>query len=827
MNCARLGLFCLLVVLLLATANVQAQTPKSVAKDLGVSEESVKRMMLVRSMSAKTLSEVPKAKLPGLMRRIDHPNLQRERSEARMLSYRDEHGRGFDPMLVVKSANHMKALTTRSPKGLTAGMPTGPINAKSLLPLNENIVKGQWTWMGPGRVGGRTRTLVFHPDNPDHMYAGSVTGGIWRSINGGEAWYPVDAFMSNLCITSLMFDPSNVNVMYAGTGESFGNGDSLRGGGIFKSTDRGNSWTQLAATANENFYYVNRLAISPAGNVILAATPRGIYRSIDKGESWFPMMFDAVADVKFHPTDNRKAIAGALYSGDVWTTEDAGINWRLAVFTEDSSSRVELTYAKADTNVVYASSNTNRGTIFRSVDGGRNFTKVNELKHLGGQGIYDNAIWAGHPTNANLVLTGGIDMFRSFDGGQTFSRASQWSTPASIHADHHYIIEHPDFGDQLSPNRSTVYFCCDGGIYRARDVTTVGNDAFSGHANGWEAINNNYGVTQFTALAVTKNGKIIAGAQDNGTLVYSPSRGTHNWHKPGGAAGGDGGTCAADPDDENYLYGEYINLMMHRSSNGGQSFDTICGNHWNGVVGRWEWKNPPYVIEDARDKKALFYAPFVLDPKSSQRILAGGDSLWRTNDAKAQLTSTTGPQWQKIKNPHLRGGAPTKISAIAIDPNSSDTVYVAHTDGRIFKSTNATQPRPTWQMMDTQRSDLPRRFCHSITVDPKNSRTLYASFGTYSTQNLWKSRDGGATWFDASAGMPASPVRTVAVHPQNSNWVYIGTELGVFTSSDGAATWWPISTGPINVSVEQFVWRGNILYAATYGRGVYAIDLSF
>ncbi|MCA9268377.1 MAG: hypothetical protein KDA41_07890, partial [Planctomycetales bacterium] len=177
-----------------------------------------------------------------------------------------------------------------------------------------------------------------------------------------------------------------------------------------------------------------------------------------------------------------------------------------------------------------------------------------------------------------------------------------------------------------------------------------------------------------------------------------------------------------------------------------------------------------------------------------------------------------------IKPPYLVNGVPQDISAIVVDPKASGVVYVGHIDGAVFKSTNATQPFPTWTRVGVD-SNLPVRFCHNIFVDPNNSNTVYAGFGMYSTQNIWKSVNGGATWFDASAGLPALPIRAVTVHPRNSNWVYIGTDVGVFQSTDGAATWWPTNKGPVNVSVEQFAWQGDNLYVATYGRGVYAITI--
>ncbi|MCA9267764.1 MAG: hypothetical protein KDA41_04810, partial [Planctomycetales bacterium] len=613
-----------------------AQTTKSVAKDIGVSELQLKQIMDIRAMSLEAVSKLPKEKIPGLLRRIEHPNLPKERYDARALSYRDPRGGDSNVAGLLSSMKHMKALQSRAPKGLVAGVPTGPeAEAKELVPLAKSITETNWVWLGPGNVGGRTRTLVFHPQNPNLIFAGSVSGGVWRSTDGGANWFPSSALLSNLCVTSLVFDPSDNNVMYAATGEGFIGNLGMRGGGIFKSTDAGQTWSHLPSTDHQSFLQVSRLAISPAGNVLLAATEQGIRRSVDKGQSWSsPMLWERIADVKYHPTDNRKAIAAGQNNGNIWFTEDGGLNWTMSTFWQAKGGRVELTYAKANPNRIYASMDLNSGTLYRSDDGGKVFYQMNgQIQHLGKQGFYDNAIWAGHPTNADLLIVGGLNLHRSVDGGASFQQISIWNNSKSVHADQHFIVEHPKFGTPFDPNEKTVYFCNDGGIFRTQDVYNVGSDWFAQppYGAGWQEVNWNYGVVQFGGLAVTPSGKVIAGAQDNGNLIYTPAQGPYAWAKPAGA-GGDGAFCAADPTNESYLYCEYVRLSLSRTGNGGQSFELIDGSRWVFLNGKWEqfWKNAPYVLGDARDRKALFYAPFVMDPQNPQRLFAGGQSLWRT-----------------------------------------------------------------------------------------------------------------------------------------------------------------------------------------------------
>ena len=194
--------------------------------------------------------------------------------------------------------------------------------------MAAGISPSSWTWLGPGNIGGRVRSIVVNPVLPSTWFAGSVSGGIWKTVDSGAHWEPINDFLANLSISTMVFQPGNPSVMYAGTGEVF---TGLQGAGIFKSTDGGDTWAQLTSTATDDaFTYVNRLAMSPDGTVLLAATWRGIYRSIDGGASFGPVLstdnpdFEyATTDVAFNPADNSKAIAATI-DGRAWysTTAD-------------------------------------------------------------------------------------------------------------------------------------------------------------------------------------------------------------------------------------------------------------------------------------------------------------------------------------------------------------------------------------------------------------------------------------------------------------------------------------------------------------------------
>lgn len=682
-------------------------------------------------------------------------------------------------------------------------------------PTGGGLAPTAWQWLGPGNIGGRIRSLVIHPTQPSRMWAGSVGGGLWYTSNGGTAWAPVDDFMANLAITAIVFDPTNANIMYAGTGEGFTNLDAIRGAGVFKSTDGGVTWAQLSATNTSNFYYVNRLAIHPTnGQILLAGTRTGIFRSTNGGSNWtqvLPVGGNGIFDVDMHPTTGAMAVAGG--NNGAWYSTDSGATWLTATLPS-TAGRLEVAYAPSDPTIVYISANTSSGQVWKSTNSGQSYALVSTgNNYLGTQGWYDNALWV-DPTNANTLIVGGIDLWRSINGGASLTRISLWqSAPLfSAHADQHVIVAHPQF-DGVA-NR-TVFFGNDGGVYRADNVYTVAT------TNGWQELNNNLGITQFYGAAGNPSaGTIIGGTQDNGTLRYTGN--TENWNA---VYGGDGGYMAADPTNANYFYGEYVYLNIHRTSNGGGtgSGDYISGQYWNGTM--WAWKNAPYRIEDAFNSTANFIAPFVIDPNNPNRLLGGGLALWRTNDARTANTSTTGPSWANIKPAGAGACSSACISAIAIAPSNSEVVWVGHNNGDVYTTTNGTATTPIWVKVDGNATALPNRQATRIAISPADSNVVYVSFGGFNATNVWKTTNGGASWAAANGtggtALPTAPVYGLAIHPTNTNWIYAATEVGIFVSEDGGNTWGGTNDGPANVSVMELFWFGNRLAAVTHGRGIY------
>jgi photosystem II stability/assembly factor-like uncharacterized protein len=817
-------------------ASVAPMTRRQAAAARGLSMAQVDRMVSQRAISPAQIAAMPEPLLSRMTQRIQFQDLPAARERFRLLHLQGVGGLQVPGrrLRAIQHQDRLRAQTARAAgaRSRVAGVPVGVVPAPSALAQPVGDVEGHnWSALGPANIGGRTRSIVIDPDNPDTMWAASAGGGIWRTENGGLKWTPVDDLMANLAVCCLAVDPTDRKTIYAGTGEGFSNFDAIRGAGIFwTNTNTNNRWLQIGSTAG--FKAVNRLAVSADGKVVLAATPDGLLRSADPSRAtWATVIDEAIADVKFHPHDPALAVAGGLGSGRAYYSSDGAKTWTPSNRNRPRGRRVELTYAVKDPRVVYASADLNSGTIWRSQDGGRTYELMDTLtrdsepaNYLADQGWYGNTIWAGDPSNENVLLVGGRDMWRSNDGGNTLSQINSGLNRGSAHSDQHCIVSHPRLGQG---GNKTVIFGTDGGVYKTDDYTAVGND--SDHVHGWSALEQSYAVTQFYGGAGNVNtGVIVGGAQDNGFLCYTPAN-SQQWSViVGWDVGGDGGWCAADPQDPNYFYGEYIFLRIQRSHDGGRTAEYICGLYYDATKKNWLWRPAPYLIPDAKQNQALFIAPFVLDPNNANRIIGGGMSLWRTDDAKTPNDdrALTGPTWTSIKS-----SIGQEISSLAIAPGDSDTVWVGHVSGDIFRTHGATGAFPQWDKVG-DRGPKPlsvRRYCSSFMIDPTNKQIVYVTFASYRDgqpgSNVWKTEDDGQTWDDIGLGLPDAPVSKLTMHPSRQGYLYLGTEIGLFASEDGGNNWSPTNEGPTNCPVYDLFWMNNFLVCATHGRGMFKIQL--
>lgn len=693
-----------------------------------------------------------------------------------------------------------------------------------------------WEFIGPSNIGGRIRSVLIDPRNPSRIFVGAASGGIWLSTNAGASFAPVADFMGNLAIGHLVFDPTNPDILYAGSGESWA---GLAGIGMFKSTNGGLTWNFLPNTttdatnpfANE-WGGINRIAVNAANpNVVLAATSRGtalnqgaIMRSIDGGNTWSRIQLAAgtllntfpprVDDLKFDPNDSNNAVASGQ-NGQVYYSRDMGATWQptaplvTALRGRSGSARIELAYAKSKPNLVYASvdngpsSTAARGEVWRSDDGGATWAVVSSPTHLSEQGDYDNAIWVS-PINENHLIVGGLDLYQSTNGGASFSRISTWQLAGGglpqPHSDHHVIVEAPNY----SPANAVVYFGNDGGLYRSSNVFSASADTTS----SWQNLNNGLGITQFYGGAGLRaaGGNIIGGTQDNGALQLS--QGT-TWIR---TAGGDGGFAAVDPADDSIFYGEYVYASIHRTTSSLNGRQYIC----SGITEALKNVGTTTYCGASATEASNFIAPFMLDPNNSNRMLVGANSLWASNNVKFST-----PSWRVIKDPVGTPAERLFINSIAVYERDSNIVWTGHNSpGGVWKSTDALAATPTWTRVG--QGVLPTSTVNRVTIDRDNPNRVWVAFSGFATNRLWETADGGATWRSITANLPAVTLHDIKRHPTQANWLYAAAANGIFTSENGGQSWSTVNDGPSSVRVRELFWYDpTTLIAATYGRGMF------
>jgi len=287
---------------------------------------------------------------------------------------------------------------------------------------SESKFTVEWTQRGPANVGGRTRGLIVDPDDATHntWFAGAATGGIWKTTDGGNNWICLTDDQPNLSANTLAMAASNHDIIYAGTGESFPGGTYMKGSGIYKSTDKGNTWDQLESTANnEDFAYINRLVIDPDDpNIVIVATEKGILKTINGGTSWTNVYSSnsGIEDLDADPTDFNKVYATEHGVGLVKSI-DAGNNWELSVDGLEQGLRYELAISPVNPAKIYLSINTTGSPIvYRSTDEGETWQKfkkkdTGDHDYLGGQGEYDNIITC-HPYDEDIAFLGGVNLFK-------------------------------------------------------------------------------------------------------------------------------------------------------------------------------------------------------------------------------------------------------------------------------------------------------------------------------------------------------------------------------------------------------------------------------
>lgn len=665
--------------------------------------------------------------------------------------------------------------------------------------LREGMRSSESAWksLGPINIGGRVLAIAVDPTDRNTVWVGSASGGLWKSVTGGigaNGWSYVATGFPTLSVSAVALDPANPSTIYIGSGEislyhrpliGTPGARASYGMGILKSTDGGASWAQTGLTWEfSEITAVQRIVVNPANpQTVFAATSEGTYRSRDGGATWSQVHAVAMAmDLVMSPADTSRlyVACGSLNSSanpGLYTSLDAGNSWTPLTngLPLTNFGRTGLAISRSNANIVYAgianaSSSAMLG-LYKTTNGGGSWALASSSNYVGSQGWYNNVV-AVHPTNPDSVYCSGFNIHRSVDGGSTLPSVST----TAVHVDHHAIAFDP-------VDAKVMYFGTDGGVFKSTDGGTT-----------YMNVNNGFLTTQFYpgfANSASDTNLFIGGLQDNGTLKYM---GNGYWQQ---IFGGDGGWCAIDPTHPNILYYEFQYLQLYRSVTGGVSAAPIMSGLPIGA------------------SNANFIPPFVMSPSSPNILYAGNKNVYKTTNS--------GLLWFAPNGGANFNGTP--VACIGVSKTSPDTLLAATGTGalgvtpafEVFSSVNGGQ---SWTNVT---AGLPNRYPTDLEFDPSNGGTVYLTYSGFGTPHVFRSTNVGQTWTDISANLPDIPHQAVVVDPEYADHLYVGTDLGVYRSTDGGGVWEDFATGmPPTMILDLTISRqNNALRASTFGSGLY------
>ena len=700
------------------------------------------------------------------------------------------------------------------------------IELKKMMSSTKSLKKTSnlnWVERGPANVGGRTRGIVVDPDDAlkNTWYAGSVGGGVWKTVNAGTSWRCLTDALPNLATTVVVQAQSNRNVIYAGTGEGFYNADAIAGDGIFKSTDRGESWTQLVSTTNNNdFAYVNRLVIDPLNeNVLVAATRTGILKSVDGGTSWSKKSsFGNVEQVIVNPL-NFKTLYAAANGNGVIKSFDAGETWFATDNKNLSGSRMEIAIAPSDTSKLYLSSEMSAGSsLFGTTNGGTNWIEIKEKSGttydwLGGQGWYDNTI-AVNPYDANIIFLGGIDLWKVSVVPDTAAVLVRNSVPitdaygqysgsqAYIHPDQHNIVCVP----MDSTNKTfKMINGNDGGVA----LSTDGGTTFK------EVGNNGYNTAQFYgADKMTGAHAYFGGTQDNGTWVSDPAKGDATAStKYSFVIGGDGFEVVWNPKDPLKMIGGYQYNGLYRTVDGWKTSEaptTGFDDYGNDLTS-------PFITKIAGSKQDPDLL-FVISNKGVYRSDNFAEN-WVLTPIPTSFFPDSSGGYITFAQVTISTATPQVVWA-GVYMSSRGKVNVSKDGGLSFTATN--------------NYSKSMGLLSGLDTHPTDPATAFATFSYQGAPKILRTTDYGGVWsditgFDASTtstnGFPDVATYCVLVMPYNTNIIWAGTEIGIIESTDNGVSWHYSNNGFPAAAVWDMKIVDDEVVLATHGRGIWSVSL--
>lgn len=687
--------------------------------------------------------------------------------------------------------------------------------------LGKAAIPGvSWVERGPNNCGGRTRTLLVDKNDPTRktVWAGAVAGGLWKTTDITQTapnWSPFNDFFQNLAITHIDQAPNNGQIMYFCTGEGNNNLDAVRGLGVWKSNNGGNTWNQLSSTNNADFHFCQKIVSIGNGDTVLVLTKAGLYRSANGGNTFTRVLGSSISgaggniaydlEVMRNGTMYVTMSSGTSNGGTMHKSFNAGVTWTTPLtlpsyFTKDE---MEIAVADNDTNVIYSLvesggrivriiKSTNAGLSFDTtatypIDADPGVSQAANIRDFSrGQGWYDLSL-AVDPNNVNVVVVGGVDLFKTSNGGSTWQQLSHWYGGfgyQEVHADQHYVCFAPG-------NSNVCYFTNDGGMYVSTNFTQSGPTITSKELN--------YNSTQFYACDIHPNAgsnQYLGGTQDNGShALNSPNIGSSIE-----VTGGDGAFCHIDQDQPQFWFTSYVYTSYYRSSNGGTSFSSALNTSQN--IGS-------------------FISPSDYDDTNNKMYLAGNNGFFVRWDNPQTGNSIIFDTVAAFNN--------GRVTHVKVSPNTNNRVYFGLNNGRIVRVDNA----HILAGVDTHINNgagMPSTSVSCIEVEQGNENHIVVTYSNYGVNSVWETKNGGTSWASIEGNLPDMPIRWALFNP-NKNWqMMLATELGVWTTDSirGTTTdWQPSNSGFANVRTDMLKMRAfdKQVVAATHGRGMYTSNV--
>lgn len=687
--------------------------------------------------------------------------------------------------------------------------------------------------LGPAVTSGRIGDLCVNPKNKFQWYVVAASGGIWKTDNAGNTFYPIFDQYGSYSIGCITMDPNNSNVLWAGTGENNNQRSVGYGDGIYKTEDGGKTWKNMGLKLSE---HIGMIAVDPRNSQVVYVAAygplwspggdRGIYKTEDGGKTWNRVLFvsentgfneihivPGMPDVLFASAHQRRRHEWTYVGGGpesaIYKSIDGGKSWNKLEggLPKGDLGRISLAIPPANTDIVYAMIEaTEDGGFFKSTDRGASWTKQSGHATAGN---YYCEIFA-DPVNPDKVYSMNTWAMVSIDGGKTFKGLGE----KNKHVDNHVIWIDKD-------NPSHYLMGCDGGLYETWD-----------EASNWH-FKDNLPITQFYRVTVDNSKPfyyVYGGTQDNNTLG-GPSRtisasGIHNydWFV---TVGGDGFKTVVDPTDPDIVYSQWqYGGLIRFNRKTGEAIDIKPQEMKGEPAYRFNW-DAPIVISKHNHKTIYFAAQKVFkstDMGSSWQVISG-DLSRKINRNKHPVM---GKVWSvdavaKNQSTSIYGN----ITALSESPLNPQLLYAGTDDGLIQVSSDGGQ---NWLQIDNV-SGIPRLcLLQNIYASRHDVNVAWAVFNNHRSGDfkpyLVKTVDQGKTWQLVSNNLPErGSLQCIMEDHKSKNLLFAGTEFGVYVSNDFGSTWHKLGNLP-TICVKEIVVQeeANDLILATFGRGFYVLD---